>query len=93
MIINKARFSTIIGPLYYLWTGADNDPEIILLSTNNKSPDDHLSQITALSGQADVRADGSFTVSEKKCPLIEEKLTAYLEGDIKDISLKTLFMT
>ena len=93
MIINKARFTTIIGSLYYLWTGADNDPEIILLSTNSKSHDDHLRQITALSGRADTRIDGSFTVSEKKCSLIEDKITAYLEGSIKDIGLKLLFIT
>lgn len=93
MIINKARFSTVIGFLCYLWTSADNDPEIILLSTNSKSPDDYLKQITAVSGCIDIRIGDSNTVSEKKCPLIEEKLKDYLEGTIEDTGLKPLFLT
>ncbi len=92
MILNKARFNTVIGCLYYLWTGAGNDPEVIFLGAGSKSLDKHLKQIIAARGRADIGTGGSFTVSEKKCPLLEEKLTAYLEGTIKDTGLKPLFM-
>lgn len=92
MILNKARFSTIIGYLYYLWTGTGNDPEVIFLGTGSKSLDKHLKQIIAARGRTNKGADGSFTISEKKCPLIEEKIIAYLKGAIKDTDLKPLFM-
>jgi len=93
MILNKARFSTVIGYLYYLWTGAGKNPEIIFLSTDDKSLDKHLKQIIAASDRVDTGGDGSFTVSRKKFRLIEEKITAYLKGVIKDTDLKPLFMT
>jgi len=93
MILNKASFSTAIGYLYYLWTDAGNDPEVIFLGTDSKSLDKYLKQIISASGRADTVADSSSTVSEKKCPLIEEKITAYLKGAIKSTGLKPLFMT
>ncbi len=93
MILNKARFSTVIGSLYYLWTGIGNEPEVIFLGTESKALNSYLKQIIAASGRANTGASGSFTVSEKKCPLIEEKITAYLKGETKDTGLKPLFMT
>jgi len=92
MILHKAKFHTAIGHLYYLWTGTGNDPEVIFLGTGSKSLDNHLKQIMAVSGRAEAETGGSFTVSEKKSPLIEKKLIAYFKGAIKDTGLKTLFM-
>ncbi len=93
MILNKASLSTIIGCLYYLWTGAGKDPEVIFLDTSSKFFDAQIEQMIAASDRANTETGGSFTVSEKKCPLLEEKLTAYLKGVIKDTGLKPLFMT
>jgi len=93
MILNKASFNTAIGFLHYLWIGADNDPEVIFLDTNSKYFDDQLKQMIAASGRANTKPGGSFTVSKKKCSLIEEKIIAYLKGAIKDTGLKPLFMT
>ncbi|MCD4669624.1 MAG: methylated-DNA--[protein]-cysteine S-methyltransferase [Actinomycetia bacterium] len=93
MILYKAKINTVIGCLYYLWTGAGNDPEVIFLDTDSKSLDDQLKQMIAASDRANTETGGSFTVSKKKCPLLEEKITAYLKRAIKDTGLKPLFMT
>lgn len=93
MILNKASFNTVIGSLHYLWTGAGNDPEVIFLSTDSRSLNNQLKQIIAANGQSDTGAGADFIVSEKKCSLIEKKITAYLKGIIKDTGLKPLFMT
>ena len=93
MILNKASFSTVIGSLHYLWTGAGNDPEVIFLSTDSKSLNKYLKQIIAEGNQTDIETGGSLTGSEKKSSLIEEKIIAYLKGVIKDTGLKPYFVT
>jgi len=62
MILNKASFNTVIGSLHYLWTGTDNDPEIIFLGTGSKSLDDHLKKITASSDQVNTETGSSINL-------------------------------
>lgn len=85
MILNKAKFNTSIGFLHYLWTGNENDPRVVCLSSDSNSFDKYLEEIILPGNDA--------VLSEKKCIHIENRLKNYLEEKIRDTGLKVLFMT
>ena len=96
MILNRAKFSTAIGSLNYLWTGAENNPGVVYLGMDHRFFNDYLKRINTVGNRSDNKA-GSKTNSiislhDKKSSLIEEKIRAYLDGTIKDIDLDPLFM-
>ena len=97
MILNRAKFSTAIGFLNYLWTGAENDPGVVYLGTDHRFFNDYLKKIKTASIRPDDRAgsktNSSISIYEKKSPLIEEKVKAYLDSKINDTGLKPLFMS
>ena len=97
MILNRAKFSTAIGLLNYLWTGAENDPGVVYLGTDHRFFNDYLKKINTAGNRPDNKAGSktgsSISIYDKKSPLIEEKIKAYLDGRIKNTGLKTLFMS
>ena len=96
MILNRAKFSTSIGFLNYLWTGAENDPGVVYLGTDHRFFNDYLKKINTASNGPDnkigSKTGSSISIYDKKSLLIEEKIKAYLDGKIKNTGLKPLFI-
>ena len=96
MILNRAKFSTAIGSLNYLWTGAENNPGVVCIGTDHNFFNDYLKKINTTSDRPDnkgrSKTDSSIYLHDKKSLLIEEKIKAYLEGTAKDTDLKPLFI-
>jgi O-6-methylguanine DNA methyltransferase len=97
MILNRAKFSTAIGFLNYLWTGAENDPGVVYLGTDHRFFNDYLKKVKTASNRhynkVGSKTDSIISLNDKKSPLIEEKIKAYLDGTVKDIGLDSLFMS
>ncbi len=97
MILNRAKFSTTIGSLNYLWTDDKNNPGVVYLGTDHRFFNDYLKKINTASNRSDNKAgsktDSIISLYDKKSSLIEEKVKAYLDGTIKCIGLDPLFMS
>jgi len=96
MILNKARFSTDIGHLHYLWKGSKKNPEVAYLGTASKSFYDYIKKINTKDSRpinkAETETGYSIILTDKKSLLIEKKIKDYLKGKIGNIELKTLFI-
>jgi O-6-methylguanine DNA methyltransferase len=97
MILNKAKFSTAIGFLSCLWTGAENDPGVACISTDHIFFNEYLKKITTAGNKTDnkvrSKTDRNISLNDKKSPLIEEKIKAYLGGMVRDTGLTPLFLS
>lgn len=97
MILNRAKFSTTIGSLNYLWTGDKNNPGIVYLGTDHRFFNDYLKKINTVSNKTDNKAgskiDSSISIYKKNSPLIEEKIKSYLDGTVKGTGLSPVFIS
>ncbi len=97
MILNRAKFSTTIGSLNYLWTGDKNNPGVVYLGTDHRFFNDYLKKINTVSDKTDNKAgskiDSSISIYKKNSPLIEEKIKSYLDGTVKGTGLSPVFIS
>jgi len=87
MIINKSSFRTKIGILYYLWIDGKEGQRIVSISTNSGSLKDYIKKISTSRKNLD-----NISANEKKLPILERKILGYMDGSLKNIGLKPVFL-
>jgi O-6-methylguanine DNA methyltransferase len=85
--LNKSRFMTKIGVMYYLWGFKDGSLVIYYLGVGKEAFRRYLSKIENKS-----RCKNSVSLTDKKSKDIENKIRLYLDGSIKDLGLKIEFI-
>ncbi len=88
MIINRSSFKTRIGILYYLWIDGEDGHKVASISTSSGSLEDYIEKINT--GRRDL---DDVSVTEKKLPILERKISSYMAGRLKDIGLEPIFLT
>ena len=87
MILYRSNFSTKIGTLYYLWVDGEEGPRIASISTSSGSLKDYIKKIYT-SG----KNFHNVSINEKKLPILERKLSDYIDGRLKEIGLEPIFL-
>ena len=87
MILYRSSFNTKIGILNYLWADSEEGSKIASISTKSSSLEDYIKKIN-ITG----KGLNSDSINEKKLPIIERKISAYLNGSLKDIELEPVFL-
>ncbi len=87
MILNKSSFKTKIGILYYLWMDSGKGQKVVSISTSSGSIENYIKKISTSRKSLD-----NISVNEKKFPILERKISGYLQGNLKDIGLEPTFL-
>jgi len=87
MIINKSSFKTKIGILYYLWIDGEEGQRIASISTSSGSLKDYIKKISTSRKNLN-----NISVNKKKLPILERKILGYMDGSLKNIGLKPVFL-
>jgi len=88
MVINRSKFKTKIGIMYYLWEDSGNGINVIFMGNNRKSYLDYLEKLKDKN-----KSLGQLTFNEKKSGRIEAAIGNYLDGNVRKINLKPKFIT
>jgi len=88
MILNKSSFRTKIGILYYLWIDGEEGQKVAYISTSSNSLKDYIKKIGT-----DRKILNKISVNKKKLPILERKISDYMDGNLKDIGLEPVFLT
>ncbi|MCJ7666110.1 MAG: hypothetical protein MUO59_05160, partial [Actinobacteria bacterium] len=88
MILNKARFGTRIGMLYYLWMDGGQRQKVVSVSISPDLLKDYVKKIGT--GRKSLN---NITINEKKLPILERKISDYMKGRLKDTGLEPVFLT
>jgi methylated-DNA-[protein]-cysteine S-methyltransferase len=104
--INKSKFKSIIGFIYYLWMDSEDSGErIIFLSNKKKSFDQYIEELKIkyklnLARNPQIKNKPSPNKSLKallpnklKSEKIENAIVDYLSGKLKEIAVKPYFLT
>ena len=89
MIMNKSSFKTKIGVLYYLWIDSEKGHKIASISTSSDSLKDYIAKINTIKRKKNTNV---ITINEKKLPILEKKISGYMEGSLKDMALEPVFL-
>ena len=87
MIINKSSFKTKIGILYYLWVDSEKGHKIAAISTSSDSLEGYIKKINTSRKNLD-----NMSANEKKLSILERKILGYMDGRLKNIGLKPVFL-
>jgi O-6-methylguanine DNA methyltransferase len=86
--LNKSKFMTKIGIMYYLWKHVDG---IVTISYLGIGKDSFLRYIKKLENKGKDR--GRVLLNDKKSEDIENKILQYLDGSVKNLDLKIGFLS
>lgn len=86
--INKTEFKTKIGKLYCLWEEQADGITILFLGRGKKYFQEIIKKI-----ENKYCTPGKISIRDKKSGDIEDKITGYLDGRIKDLNFKTTLLT
>jgi methylated-DNA-[protein]-cysteine S-methyltransferase len=104
--INKSKFKSKIGFIYYLWMNSEDSGErIIFLSNKKESFDQYIEELKIkyklnLAGNPQIENKPSpnkslkaLLLNEIKSEKIENAIVDYLSGKLKEIAVKPYFLT
>lgn len=86
--LNKSKFATKIGVIYYLWSFKDGGAAVSYLGIGKKAFQRYLKRLENESGGKD-----RVLLTNRKSQDIENKVLKYLEGRIKNLDLKMAFLS
>jgi len=86
--LNKSRFMTKIGVMYYLWRYAGSRVAVLYLGVGRENFLRYIRKIENKSVNQD-----KFLLTDKKSADIEKKILEYLDGKIKSLDLKIEFLS
>ncbi|MFC2160010.1 methylated-DNA--[protein]-cysteine S-methyltransferase [Actinomycetota bacterium] len=87
MILYRSSFSTKIGILHYLWVDSEEGQRISFISTSSGSLKGYIKKISTTG-----KGLNSVSINEKKLPILERKISAYLDGSLRNIELEPIFL-
>ncbi len=85
--INKSKFTTKIGVMYYLWKYTGNSLTVLYLGIGRGTFLHYIKKIENNSRNTD-----KFFLTGKKSVDIENRISSYLDGKIKNLNLKIEFL-
>jgi methylated-DNA-[protein]-cysteine S-methyltransferase len=104
--VNKSKFKSKIGFIYYLWMNSEDSGErIIFLSNKKESFDQYIEELKIkyklnLAGNPQIENKPSpnkslkaLLLNEIKSEKIENAIVDYLSGKLKEIAVKPYFLT
>jgi methylated-DNA-[protein]-cysteine S-methyltransferase len=104
--VNKSKFKSKIGFIYYLWMNSEDSGErIIFLSNKKESFDQYIEELKIkyklnLAGNPQIKKEPSpdkslkaLLLNELKSEKIENAIIDYLSGKLKEIAVKPYFLT
>jgi methylated-DNA-[protein]-cysteine S-methyltransferase len=104
--INKSKFKSKIGFIYYLWMNSEDSGERIIFLSNKKEPfDQYIEELKIkyklnLAGNPQIENKPSpnkslkaLLLNEIKSEKIENAIVDYLSGKLKEIAVKPYFLT
>jgi len=86
--LNKSKFMTKIGVMYYLWRYAGSRVAVSYLGVGRENFLRYMRKIENKSVNQD-----KFLLTDKKSADIEKKILEYLDGKIKSLDLKIEFLS
>lgn len=86
--LNKSKFMTKIGVMYYLWRYAGSRAAVSYLGVGKENFLRYIRKIENKSVNQD-----KFLLTDKKSADIEKKILEYLDGKIKSLDLKIAFLS
>ncbi len=85
--VNKSKFNSKIGFIYYLWMNSEDGGErIIFLSNKKESFDQYIEELK-------IKNPSVLMLNELKSEKIENAIIDYLSGKLKEIAVKPYFLT
>ena len=85
--VNKSKFKSKIGFIYYLWMNSEDGGErIIFLSNKKESFDQYIEELK-------IKTPSVLLLNELKSEKIENAIIDYLSGKLKEIAVKPYFLT
>jgi methylated-DNA-[protein]-cysteine S-methyltransferase len=104
--VNKSKFKSKIGFIYYLWMNSEDSGERIIFLSNKKEPfDQYIEELKIkyklnLAGNPQIENKPSpnkslkaLLLNEIKSEKIENAIVDYLSGKLKEIAVKPYFLT
>ncbi|MCJ7473243.1 MAG: methylated-DNA--[protein]-cysteine S-methyltransferase [Actinobacteria bacterium] len=74
--------------MYYLWVDSEEGQRIVSISTSLGSLKDYIKKISTSR-----KSLNKVPVNEKKLPILERKISGYVDGSLKNIGLEPIFLT
>jgi len=88
MKLFKSCFNTRIGTLCYLWLDYKGSPGVAALGMGKNRMERYISVLKAESSRYD-----DIIIEDRKFPLLEKNIAAFLEGKLEDIGIRPVFLT
>jgi len=85
--IERSKFKTVIGTLYYLWIDRNNEINAVYIRNNRSACLQYLKKLRNEYGGSD-----KLIFNDKKSNKIETAVNDYLKGIIRNIGFKYMFL-